>query len=88
MNCNSSAPAEALATLCILLFLPSHFPYRKTEPRPRFWKTFTWKSAQKLDFTGALLSLAAVIVLVVALEEGGSRLHQNSAVMIATFASS
>ena len=85
MTCDSSAPAGTLATVCIVLFLPSHFPYRATEARPRFWQALTWKISRRLDFTGAFLNLAASILLVFALEEGGSRYPWKSAAIIATF---
>ena len=85
MICDSSAPAGALATVCILLFLPSHFPHRATEPRPRLWKNFTWNSARRVDFTGAFLNLAASVLLVFALEEGDSRFPWNSTAIIVTF---
>lgn len=85
MSCDSSAPTGALATACTLLFLPSHFPHRATEARPRFWQTFTRKSVQRLDFTGAFLNLAASNLLVFALEEGGSRFSWKSAAIIAAF---
>lgn len=84
-SCDSSAPAGAVATLCILFFLPSHFPHRATQARPRFWQIFTRKSFQRLDLAGAFLNLAASILLVFALEEGGSRYPWNSAAIITTF---
>ena len=80
----SSAPAGALAIACILFFLPSHFPYLATEARSRFWQAFTWKSVQRLDLTGAFLNLAGSVLLVFALEEGGSSLPWNSAAIITT----
>ena len=84
MSCGSSAPAGALATVCILLFLPSHFPYPATEARPGFWQAFTRQSVQRLDLTGAFLNLTASILLVFALEEGGSRFPWNGATIITT----
>lgn len=67
------------------MFLPSQFPNRATEARPRFWQTFTRKSVKRLDVTGAFLNLAASILLIFALEEGGSKFPWNSAAIIATF---
>ena len=68
------------------MFLPSHFPHRATEAHLRIWHTFTRKSFQRLDLTGAFLNLAASILLIFALEEGGSEFPWNDATIIATFA--
>ena len=56
-----------------------------TEARPRLWHTITRKSIQRLDILGAFLNLSASILLVFALEEGGSRFPWDDAPIIATF---
>ena len=56
-----------------------------TENHLRFWQTFTRKSVKRLDFLGVFLNLAASILLVFALEEGGSRFPWSDATIIVIF---
>ena len=85
MICESSAPAGALVTTYILTFLPSHFLQQVTEDPSRFRQNFPRKPVQRLDLLGTFLNLAASILLIFALKEGGSEFPCNGATIIPTF---
>ena len=73
-----NAPAAALGIAIMLICWPSK---EKSYKKP----SITWHSIQQVDWVGAILLLAASILLVFALQEGGSTAYSwNSATIIST----
>ena len=73
-----NAPAAGLGIAIMLICWPQN---EKSYKKP----TITWKSIQQVDWVGAILLLAASILLVFALQEGGSTAYSwNSATIIST----
>lgn len=77
---HGSAPAGALATALIAFLVPAHFPYQaaSSRTRVRLREKLTRNSFARLDIVGALLLLAASILLVFGFEEAGSRYPWSS----------
>ena len=64
----------------LLVSMPANFPYQsKSEGLP---KSFTIQALKKVDFLGAFLILAASILFVSAVEEGGTEYSWTSAVVL------
>lgn len=79
-----SAPAGAAATLLIVLLLPLHFPHQNTNREISVRRMFSKASMKRLDIFGSCLILAASILLVFSLEEGGFQYAWNSVAIIST----
>lgn len=73
-----------MATLLIAMCLPSSPLIGDKTLRNRFQGKFSKASLGRIDIFGAFFLLAASILLVFALEEGGTRYAWSSAVVIAT----
>lgn len=82
-----NAPAGAIATALIAFVMPAHFPHQTSSSSPvraRLRDKFTLHSFARLDILGALLLLAASILLVFGFEEAGARYSWNSAAVLST----
>jgi len=80
-----SAPAGAIATGLLAFILPTHFPNQGNPERQlRLREKFSRSSLARLDILGALLLLAASILLVFGFEEAGSRYPWSSPAVVAT----
>ena len=66
----------------LFVAMPASFPYQPNET-DKVRKSLQIRAVKRLDFTGALLLLAASILLVTALEEGGTEYSWTSAVVLA-----
>ena len=77
----SSGPAGTIAILLVSLCLPSS-QYLNLTSRLRI--KFSKASLSRIDIFGVFLLLAASVLLVFALEEGGARFSWGSAVIIST----
>ncbi|KAL8710580.1 MAG: hypothetical protein Q9220_004804 [cf. Caloplaca sp. 1 TL-2023] len=74
-------PAGLVSLGCILLLMPHDFPYMGS---PQYAKSrLTMASVHRVDFMGATILLAASVLLVAALEEGGTEYSWRSAAPIA-----
>ncbi|KAI9727831.1 MAG: hypothetical protein M1834_007877 [Cirrosporium novae-zelandiae] len=77
-----NAPA-GVVTISLLTFgLPSNFPYGSLPRRRKFRQIFSRDALKRLDLLGAFLSLAASILSVFALEQGGTKYGWSSAVIV------
>ena len=65
----------------IFLAMPVGFPYR-TEQSDKIFKSFNMAGVRNIDFLGAFLVLAASILFVSALEEGGTEYPWKSSVVL------
>ena len=64
--------------------MPSNFPFhKKTKKSPKKW---TLKNFRRIDIIGAVLLLAASVLLVTALEQGGTQFSWQNAVPISLLA--
>lgn len=81
----SSAPLGAIIMLLFLISMPPRFPYQNNPQyvAPTFWQRV--RSIRRLDVSGAILLLAASILLVTAILEGGVAFDWNSAASIVLF---
>ncbi|KAI0097180.1 major facilitator superfamily transporter [Nemania sp. FL0031] len=78
-----NGPGGILAAALVAFSIPFGFPYGKSN---KFFRTMIESKAWKrIDFLGALLSLAASILLVFALQQGGVAYSWNSSAIIASF---
>ena len=75
-----SGPLGTVAAALIIAFLPSTSPYNDTFGIIR--KRFPISAFRRVDYVGAVLILAASVLLVFVLEEAGTRLAWNSATVI------
>ena len=81
-----SAPIGFFVIVSVWFSLPPNFPHIPATARSKHWPAVIRESIERLDLAGAFLNLAASILLVFALEEGGSKFDWNSAPIITTFA--
>ncbi|KAL8634834.1 MAG: hypothetical protein Q9228_007608, partial [Teloschistes exilis] len=72
-------PAGLLALVLIMISMPRDFPYHHAKSK------FSIDSIRRIDFTGFFLLLAASILLVTALEEGGTEYSWRSATVLCIF---
>jgi len=61
--------------------MPAGFPYKSTSSDSML-KSFNMKAVRKVDFLGAFTLLAASILFVTAIEEGGTEYPWKSAVVL------
>jgi hypothetical protein len=80
-----SPPAGASSIALVALFLPSKTHEQTSDMRVRFRTKFSKRALERVDLLGAFLILVASVLLVFALEEGGSRYPWDSAAVIASF---
>lgn len=76
-----SGPAGALALMLILLAMPDNFPHGRQNAHRRTVRS-TLMKVRRIDFLGALLLLAGSVLLVAALEEGGTQYTWQSPVTL------
>ena len=76
-----SVPPGFIALVMIFLAMPVGFPYR-SEKSAKILQSFTMAGVQSIDFLGAFLVLAASILSVSALEEGGTEYPWKSSVVL------
>ena len=81
-----SAPAGALSVVLVALFLPSTSHDPSTSISERLRSKFSRNTLKRVDVLGAFLVLVASVLLVFALEEGGSSYPWNSAAVIVSLA--
>ncbi|KAL9618383.1 MAG: hypothetical protein Q9160_006891 [Pyrenula sp. 1 TL-2023] len=74
-------PAGLVAMGLIVAAMPNYFPLHGHTGTPR--KVYTRTKLAKLDFPGCLLLLAAIVLLICALEEAGKRFEWSSPMIIA-----
>ncbi|KAI4100505.1 MAG: hypothetical protein L6R37_005420 [Teloschistes peruensis] len=72
-------PAGLLSLVLIMISMPRDFPYQHAKSK------FSIDSIRRIDFTGFFLLLAASILLVTALEEGGTEYSWRSATVLCIF---
>lgn len=77
----SSVPPGVLVLVLLAISLPVNFPYRSDASQGMF-TSFNMAALRKVDFLGAFLLLAASILFVSALEEGGTGYPWRSAVVL------
>lgn len=65
----------------LFVSMPSSFPY-KSEKSEGMFKSFNMAAVRRIDFLGAFLLLAASILFVSAVEEGGTEYPWKSAVVL------
>lgn len=70
---NNSAPTAAVAGITILLLVPADFPYQGMKNKRR------QETIINFDITGAILLIAALVLLVTGLEQGASSLDWSRA---------
>ncbi|KAL8652529.1 MAG: hypothetical protein Q9210_002627 [Variospora velana] len=73
-------PAGALSLILILLSMPRGFPFMGSTQHTR--SKLTTASLRRVDYTGTALLLAASILLVTALQEGGTEYSWRSACVL------
>lgn len=79
----SSGPGGVVAGVLLAVSVPFGFPYGSSN---NFFRTLVADKAwRRIDFVGAIFSLAASVLIVVALEQGGTEYPWDSAAIIATF---
>ncbi|KAM0499255.1 hypothetical protein ACHAO3_004290 [Verticillium nonalfalfae] len=78
-----SGPGGALAAALIALAIPFGFPYG--DSTTFFRSLISEKRWKRIDLLGATLSLAASILLIFALQQGGVEYAWNSGAIISTF---
>lgn len=76
-----NAPAGVFTIVLVLLALPSNFPHLTSKPRC-LKDMFTIRETRRIDFLGAFMILAASILFVSALEEGGTAYTWHSPVTL------
>jgi predicted membrane channel-forming protein YqfA (hemolysin III family) len=76
-----SAPAGAVSLGLVVLALPSNFPH---PPRTDRWakELINLKSFRRVDFLGTFLLLAASILFVAAVQQGGIEYSWKSSVIL------
>ena len=79
----ASAPPGALILLIIFVVMPASFPY-KIDPSNPARRLFSLVSYRHLDFPGTFMILAASVLFVTAVQEGGTEYAWNSAVVLST----
>ncbi|EHA57111.1 hypothetical protein MGG_11786 [Pyricularia oryzae 70-15] len=78
-----NGPGGALAVLLVAFSVPFGFPYGKSRVfLDNLRSRRTWR---RIDFAGAFASLAASILLIFALQQGGVMYPWNSAPIVSTF---
>jgi len=71
-----------MALILVMISMPSKFPHQKSS-NPLYQKsTFTLNNFRRVDFTGVVLLLGTSILLITALEEGGTQHSWRSAVTL------
>ena len=80
----SSVPPGLLVLIMLGLSLPASFPYQRNRSEGLL-TSFDMAGVRKIDFLGAFLLLAASVLLVVALEEGGTEYPWKSATVLSLF---
>ncbi len=76
-----SVPPGVLVLILLVVCLPKSFPYRSDSSSGRV-SSFSLAALRNVDYLGALLLLAASVLFVVALEEGGTEYPWRSAVVL------
>ena len=80
-RCYHSVPAGFVAFLFVFLAMPHRFPHL-SDHQDRSRTTPNVQAIKRVDFLGAFLLLAASILLISALEEGGTEYSWASSVVI------
>ena len=70
-----------LTIMLVLLAMPLTFPHLSAKPR-RLKEMFAIEETRKVDFLGTFLLLAACVLLISALEEGGTEYSWHSPVTL------
>ena len=81
MKVFGSVPLGFIALVMIFLAMPVGFPYR-SEKSDKLLQSFNMAGVRNIDFLGAFLVLAASILFVSALEEGGTEYPWKSSVVL------
>ena len=76
-----NVPLGAIVIVLLFLAMPAGFPYR-TNRSEKIAKSFNTASIKKIDFVGAFLVLAASILFVSMIEEGGTEYSWSSATVL------
>ncbi|KAL8891707.1 MAG: hypothetical protein Q9192_005711 [Flavoplaca navasiana] len=76
-----NVPPGVIVLVLLWVSMPANFPY-KTTHQDRMLKSFNVEAVRKVDFVGAFTLLAASILFVAAVEEGGTEYPWNSAVVL------
>lgn len=77
----SSVPPGFIALVMLLVAMPAGFPYR-SEKSDRSLQSLSMAAVRRIDFLGGFLVLAASILFVSALEEGGTGYAWKSSVVL------
>ncbi|KAF4631591.1 hypothetical protein G7Y89_g6542 [Cudoniella acicularis] len=80
---NVAGPGAAIALVLTVIGMPSNFPNHKEQPTYSLKATFTRENFRRVDLNGLLLLLGISILIVTALEEGGTQYSWHSAVTLA-----
>lgn len=76
-----SVPPGVIVLVLLWVTMPVGFPYKSTSSDSML-KSFNMKAVRKVDFLGAFTLLAASILFVTAIEEGGTEYPWKSAVVL------
>ena len=79
-----SVPGGIISFLLVAIYLPSSEASSKVSLRTSLRNKFRRSTLVRIDFLGMFLSLASSILLVFALEEGGTRYSWNNPAVLAT----
>ncbi|KAL8746695.1 MAG: hypothetical protein Q9190_001319 [Brigantiaea leucoxantha] len=79
-----AVPPGAFLLVLLAMSMPAGFPY-ESHPSQGILTYFKMAALRKVDFLGTILLLAASVLLVSALEEGGTEYPWKSAAVLSTF---
>ena len=82
----SSGPAGAVALILVIISMPAKFPHQKSLNPLYKRNTLTLQNVRRIDFLGLVLLLGASILLITALEEGGTQYSWHSPVTLTLLA--
>ncbi|MCJ1233481.1 hypothetical protein MMC14_001439 [Varicellaria rhodocarpa] len=79
-----NVPPGVIVLAMLSVAMPAGFPYQAKKSDGMF-RSFSVAAARKVDFLGVFLLLAASILFVTAVQEGGTEYQWNSAVVLSLF---
>ena len=80
----TSVPLGVIVLAMLSVAMPAGFPYQ-SEKSDGMFRSFRIAAVQKVDFLGVFLLLAASILFVTAVQEGGTEYQWKSAVVLSLF---
>lgn len=81
---NNSAPLGATAFIFVTIGMSTAFPHINSLPAVKVERLTIKYAAKKLDLLGAFLSIAASVLLVFSLQQGGAQYSWHSAIIVTT----